>query len=471
MASEEVAVKFKTTLVLLAVFAVLLGVVLYFDSKGEKDKAAEEKTNTLIGLTAGDIRKASLVREGETLTFERDEAGLWRLTSPLQAAADEYEVNGLVESLSSLRIERVVEKEAKDLSAYEIPKTEVSLWVKGKDAPVRLLVGMENPLDKTLFAKREDDPRVVLLSASLKTSLDKKVFDFRQKDVFKFTAADVKTVKVRTKDAAWQAGREEAGWFLTSPVAALAARDKIDPLLEALSGLKAKEFVAEAKDAETLEKYGLDKPGYEVALSLPSAGQELVFALHKAGEVSYATTSLSTKIVSFDGTLLADLDRKVDELRQKKAAEFHSWEADRVALKRPGFELAAVKEKAGEGDKWVLDTAAKEEADRAKVEDFIRKVEGLEAVSFIDGPGPLAAYGLDPGIEIRVRTKDYQDKVKETVLYVGKEDAEKKQVAVRNAALGYLFLVDPGFLADIPKESGDWKADAPKPEEGKADKK
>ncbi|MCK7469711.1 MAG: hypothetical protein MZU95_02055 [Desulfomicrobium escambiense] len=40
--------KIKTTLVLVGVFAALLAVVLFFDSKGEKAKAAEEKTNTLI---------------------------------------------------------------------------------------------------------------------------------------------------------------------------------------------------------------------------------------------------------------------------------------------------------------------------------------------------------------------------------------------------------------------------------------
>ncbi|MCJ7486883.1 MAG: DUF4340 domain-containing protein, partial [Candidatus Aminicenantes bacterium] len=159
--------KFKTTLVLLAAFVILLGIVAFFDSKGEKKSTAEEKASTLISIDSADVRKASLVRDGETLAFERDEAGPWRLTSPLQAAADDAEVTSFVGSLAFLRIERVVEKEAKDLAAYEIPKIEISFWVKGEDAPVRLLVGMENPLDKTFFAKREDDPRVVLLASTL----------------------------------------------------------------------------------------------------------------------------------------------------------------------------------------------------------------------------------------------------------------------------------------------------------------
>jgi hypothetical protein len=464
-------VKLKTPLILLAVFAVLLAVVLYIDSRGEKKLAAEEKTNVLISLTAADVRKASLVRNGETLILERDEAGPWRLTKPIQAAADEAEANGLVEALASLRIERVVEKEAKDPAVYEIPKTEVALWVKGREAPVRLLVGMENPLDKTLFAKRADDPRVVLLASSLKANLDKTVFDFRQKDVFKFTAADVKDIRVKAGDLAWQAGRDESGWLLKAPVAARADSGKIDALLEALSGLKAKAFVAETKTAAAVEDFGLEKPGYEITLSLPSESREIFFALHKKGDASYATTSQSTKIIAFEGTLLTDLDRRVDEIRDKKVAAFYSWDATGVALKRAGVEIAAVKEKTGETDKWILAGPAKEEADRTKVEDFLRKIEGLEAAAFVDRPGPAASYGLDPGAEIRIRTKDTQGKEKEIVLLVGTEDAAAKLVAVRSPGLAYLFRVDPAFLQDWPKEAKDWKAAPPAPAEGGSDKK
>ena len=94
--------KFKTTLVLLAVGLALLAVVLYFDSRGAKAKAAEEKTGLLIDLPAADILQASLVKDGETLAFERQADGTWRLTAPLEAAADETEVNGLVDTLAML---------------------------------------------------------------------------------------------------------------------------------------------------------------------------------------------------------------------------------------------------------------------------------------------------------------------------------------------------------------------------------
>ena len=140
-------------------------------------------------------------------------------------------------------------------------------------------------------------------------------------------------------------------------------------------------------------------------------------------------------------------------------------------MKRDGAEIAAVKERSGDSEKWVLEGPAKEEADRTKVEDFLRKIESLEAASFVDAPGPLSVYGLEPGAEIRIRTKDPQNKEKETVLLVGREDAAKKLVAVKSPGLGYLFQVDAAFLQDWPKDRTAWKAEPPKTEASTSDKK
>jgi hypothetical protein len=452
-------VKFRTTLVLLAVFTVLLAAVLLFESKGKKEAAANDKVNVLVDLAPADVRKIELKRTDGTIVLEKDDKGVWQITAPLVAKADAAEAEGLVSSLAGLRLERVVETGAKDLKAYGIPGSEVSLWVKGREAPVKVLIGMENPLDKSLFAKRQDDPRVVLLSASLKTTLDKTVFDLRDKAVFKFEASEVQKVRVRAKNTAWEAVRDADGWHFTSPFRALAVKGKLDTLLESLSNLRATEFVAEDKKPEEARKLGLEKPEYQVALSMTAAGKEIVLSLHKDAARSYASSTDSTKIVAFDGALLADLEKTAGELRERKVLDFSSWEADRIAVKKSGFALAAAKEKTKDEDRWLLETPAKDAADGTKVEAFIRKVEALEAASFIDGPKSLAEFGLDrPAAEVRVRTKDYDNKVKEVVLLVGKEDKDKKQVVVKSAKLEYLFRVDASFLDDFPKEVKDWKA-------------
>ncbi|MCJ7644569.1 MAG: DUF4340 domain-containing protein [Candidatus Aminicenantes bacterium] len=452
--------KFKNTLILFAVFLVLLAAVLLFESKGLKNQEKKEKEAKLVDVAAVDVRKMTLKNESGVLTFQKDEKGGWRITEPLEVQADDMEVDGLAESFANLRIERVVEAEPKDVRTYEIPKREVTLWIKDKDLPVKVLIGMENPIDNTLFAKREDEKRVVLLSSSLKTGLDKKLFDFRAKDVFKFETVDVRAIKVRAGDAAWSASKKDDGWELTAPITALANGSRLDSLLYALSGLKAKEFVSERKSDEDIKNNGLDKPEYEIVLSMPAGNKEAVLSLHKSDDKVYAAGSLSDKIVLVDGTILNDLGKKADEYREKKTAVFNSWEADRISVTKGGLTVSAVKEKVKDEEKWRIESPEKPEADSSKVETFIRRIEGLEAMEFIDAPKGLTEYGLDKSeAEVRVRITEGESKTREITILVGKEDVDKKQVVVKNAGLGYLFRVDSAFLEDFPKEAKDWKAE------------
>ena len=462
----------RTTLILFAVFAVLLAVVLVFESRGKKQTEAKEKEGYLVDYAAADLRKLELKKEDADLVFEKDDEGAWRLTAPLEAKADPTEVNGLADGFAKLRIDRVVEPEAKDLAAYEIPKKEVRLWFKDRTDPVVVLIGMENPLDSALFAKREDDPRLVLISSSLKTTLDKGVFDFRQKDVFEFDTSEVKSIRLDSRDVSWSASRTQDGWQLDSPVRARADKYKFDSLLSSLSSLRAKEFLSEDANPEDVRKFGLEKPGYQVTLSLPAANKDIVFDITKADDKSVAMTSQANKIVAFDGTLISDLDRKVDEYRDKKVADFYSWQAESVSVRNGSFSIAAVKEKDDKGTEvWRLRTDAKPEADGAKIDALLRKVEGLEAASFVDRPGSLDQYGLDsPAAEIKVGFKGSDGKAGEVDLLVGKEDKDGKQVFVKDAGLGYLFVVDSAFLRDLPKETRDWTP-APPAAEAPADKK
>jgi hypothetical protein len=451
--------KFKTTLILLGVFLVFLVFVLFLDKKPADTAAGPEEK--LVSLTAADVTGISLKRGAETLTFAKDDKGDWMVRSPLEAKADSYEVGQLAESFANLKIERTVEKEKGDPAKYEIPQKEITLTVKGQPAPVKIGIGMENPIDKSLFAQKDGDPRIVLLSSLLTTTLNKTLQDFRQKDVLKIDTAEVASVKVRAKDLAWEAAKKDGRWFLEKPLQALARDSKITTLLDTLSNIRAKEFVAEEKKSEALKTAGLDKPEYEVAMKMPKSGQEVVFSLHKGTDKIFATSSLSAKIVVPEIDPLADLDKKPDEYRENKPAVFNSWQATKLALKKGAFSLTAAK---APNDKWYLDAGQKDEADASKIESFLRKIESLEAAEYIDKPKAPAEYGLDaPQAEMTITTKESGEGAgeKSVTVLAGKTDAEKKQVVVKNAGLSYLFRVDAAFLDDLPKETKDWKAPVP----------
>jgi len=453
-------VKPKTTLILAVVFLALLAVVLFVDKKGAAPGGGPEEK--LVQIASADVEKAALKGETETVTFRKNEKNEWLIAEPLEVPADSYAVSSLVDAFADLRIERVVEKENADLKKYGIPAREVSLWLKGQAQPVKILVGQENAIDKTFFAQKDGDPRVVLIPSSLKSSLEKKFFDFRRKDVFKFESADIGMIKLAAKDVRWEARKTEEEWFLESPLKALAKETKITSLLDSLSNLRAKEFAAEAKTGEELKKAGLDKPETSVSLSFPGTGKEVVFAFHKADDKTFVTASDSTKIIVPETDILGDLEKKADEYRENKVAAFNFWEASKVVIKKGGLALTVTK---STNDKWYFDAAQKEEADLTKVDAFVRKIEGLEATEYVDKPKSLAEFGLAPAqAEITITTKTAGDKPveKSVTVLAGTADKDKKAM-VKNIRLDYLFKVDGSFLDDFPKEAKDWKIPAPEP--------
>jgi len=460
-------VKFKSTIFLLAGFVLLLGYMLFLDKKPvDKAAAPQEK---LLTLAAADIQKITIKKGSETLTFKKDDKGDWLVAEPLEAKADATELATMADAFAGLEIQRVVEKEGGDPKKYQIPLKEVSIWTKGQAAPVRILVGMENPLDKSVFAQREGDKRIVLLSSAVGASLGKTLFDVRQKDIFKFETGDVTGIKLETKDVKWDAQKKEDGWFLQAPIKALAKDTKITDFLSALVNIKAKEFAAENKSADDLRKCGLDKPEAKVTLAIPKSNKDVTFLVHKAADKTYVTTSDSNKIIVADADPFAELDKKADDYRETKVASFNSWQANKVVIKKGALDLALTK---AANDKWYFDAAQKEEADGSKIETFVRKIESLESTEFIDGPKSLAEYGLDkPQAEVTITTKETGEKAveKSVTVLVGKDDKDKKKVVVKNAKLDYLFRIDSSLLDDFPKDKKDWKL--PEPEKKEPDKK
>jgi len=194
-------------------------------------------------------------------------------------------------------------------------------------------------------------------------------------------------------------------------------------------------------------------------------GQELVINLNKKEEKALATSSQLARIVEVEAQLINNLARPVSELREKKVALFNSWEATSLTIKKGNKFFEAIKEKSGEKgqerEEWYLLTEAgqKELADSSKVESFLRKLEYLQAVDFIDRPEDSKKYGLDkPEYEITVKTKSEDDKEKIIKLFFGQKLEGKNQLAVRNNDFNYLFLIEASALTDWPAGPEDFKA-------------
>jgi len=443
--------KFKKTLILLIIFLVLLTLVYFLEIKHKGETDTEDK---FVYFPSENIQKIVFKKQDHSMIFIKQESGDWFILEPIEAKADSYEINRLVESFSDLKSERTVEEVPSNLEKYGIPQREISLHIKDIKLPVKILIGIENPLDKTFFAKRDDETRVVLIPSFLKDILEKDVFDFRQKDIFKFETEEVKKVKLRAKKIQWECTKKDEDWLLKKPVKALAEKTKIENLLHSLSNIKAKEFISEDKQRQQIKKYALLEAEYEVFLYMPATNKEVKFSLSKKDDKTYATTSISSKIIEVDNSMLSNLEKDAEEMRDKKVAHFYTWDVDRLYIKRKNMELGFVKSE----DKWNFESKTLKEAEKEKIENFLRKIENLEAVGFIDPPLNLKDYGLhNPQAEIKIGIKEDEDEIKEITIIVGSEDEQTKEVVLKNARLDYLFKTNSEFLKEFPDKEDSWE--------------
>jgi len=443
--------RFRTTIILLAVFGILLAFVLFVERRSKID---EEEGQRFFSFVLEDVERIHYKKENQTIEFQKTEEGKWKITSPLEINADTFEVDRLVNDFSDVKIERIVEEEPEDLDKYGFTQKELLFYLKDRESPHRLLIGIENPLDNTFFAKKGDETRVVLLPGSLKNLLDKGLHDFRQKDIFTFEVNDTEKITLDAKRVQWEAFKKEEEWFLQKPVISLAKKNKISDILYSLSGLKAQQFVSEEKNSAEMIKFGFDNPDYIATLNFSGTEQPLVVLIKKYEDKVYATSSSLVKIVEIEDSILSDLENDPEELREHQVSTFYSWRVNKLFLKTEGAELMLTKD---EDDKWFFDSPKKNEADEDKVQMFIRKIENLTAEEFIDPPFSLKDYGLDtPQKELRIWDKVDEEKTREITLLIGSENKETKKAVIKNARLGYLFRVDSSFLESFPKNEEEW---------------
>jgi hypothetical protein len=138
---------------------------------------------------------------------------------------------------------------------------------EGSPDALRLQLGQKTPDGSAVYAKVPDKPRVFTIASYVESSLDKKAFDLRDRDLLHLKRDDVKTVEVAGGGTDFALAKDDKGeWAFTQPVRTRAGRWSVDGLLGSVEGLRMESVAAE--DAKDFKPYGLDKPAWRVVLGL-----------------------------------------------------------------------------------------------------------------------------------------------------------------------------------------------------------
>ena len=95
---------FKTTVVLIVLLAVAVGALFLTREKGgDAEKIAQDKKQKLFDVAANDVKNVVITAaDGKKMSLERAGAGKWRMTEPVNAAAEAFEVDNLVRAVTEL---------------------------------------------------------------------------------------------------------------------------------------------------------------------------------------------------------------------------------------------------------------------------------------------------------------------------------------------------------------------------------
>ncbi|HEY3122082.1 MAG TPA: DUF4340 domain-containing protein, partial [Vicinamibacteria bacterium] len=315
-----------------------LGSYIYFVESKEEEKPEKPKEKVFQLDSAKDkVKEVTLAPGGEEIRLVKEGQG-WRMTAPVNVAADPTEADALVTSLQGLELDEVVAESPSSLAEYGLdkPKNTVSVQVQGASGPLKLLVGDKTPDGNSLYAKVPSRPRVFTIPSYVEASFSKKPFDLRDRSVLHVKRDDVKGLEITGPNGNYALARDDKGeWAFTRPLTTRAGRWAVDGFLGTLEGLRMESAAAES--ATDLKPYGLDKPARTVSLLLADGGRRTLEIGSSPAEKKVHVREAGNPLVAVvPGAVVDDLAKGMGELRAKRLMEVSAYEVEGFDVQMDG---------------------------------------------------------------------------------------------------------------------------------------
>jgi hypothetical protein len=455
-----------STLILVVVLAGLGAYIYFVDSKrpaASADGAAEAKEKVFT-VEADKINELRLTAQGETSLLKKSDGG-WKMIEPAQIDADPPEAIGVATAITNVDIVRVVDENAANLEQFGLANPPITVSFKADGgASGTLKLGNKNPTQGEIYAVKNDEKRVFLISAFQETTFNRKPFDLRDKKILKFDRDKTDSLVLAKGGQSMELSRSGSDWKIVAPVPSRSDYSAVEGLLTRLSSSNMSKLVEE--NPKDLAIYGLDKPSMTVTVGAGSA--KTVLQVGKTeGTETFAKDASRAMVFVVDTTLQGDLNKSFDDYRKKELFEFRPFSLAklRAVLDAPGgpktyeFEKVAAA-KPGDQETWKVTRvgASSHTGDQTAVDDLLGKLTAIKAESFVDAktksgldkPALVVSASFDDGKFERVRFGQVGEAafgVRDGETGVAKIDTASMQAAMQ----AFDVAVTPKEAAPAPK--------------------
>jgi len=379
-----------STIVLVLVLAGLGGYIYFVDSKRpEPGLGGDTATAKVYALKVDTINEVKLTYNGETSLLRKSDSG-WAMVEPVQTEADPAEAISLVQALVNLELVRVLDENPGDLAPFGLAAPSIAVEFKGAGVSGSLKLGRKTPTQGEMYAQKNGEKAVFLVSSSQDSTFNRTPFNLRDKKILKFDREKADTLTLARAGQSMTLARTGSEWKVTGPVASRSDYTTVEGLLSQLSAANMSTLVT--SDGKDLAKYGFDQPAMSVTLGAGSAKAVLEVGKTEGGQ-TYARDAARPLVFTVDTTLQDELNKGFDAFRKKELFELRAFYVTRLraVLDAPGgpktYELEKVKgEKPTDGESWKVTRVggASHTADAAAMDDLLAKLVALKADTFVD---------------------------------------------------------------------------------------
>ena len=408
-----------STLLLVVVLAGLGGYIYFVDSKRPAASADGSSTTKekVFTLDADKINELRITAQDQTSLLKKS-AGGWKLVEPSAIDADPPEAIGVATALGNVDIVRVIDDNATNLEQFGLanPKIVVEYKAEGGGSGT-LKLGNKNATQGEIYALKNDDKRVFLVSSFHESSFNRTPFDLRDKKILKFDRDKADSLVLAKGASSLELSRAGTEWKVVKPVASRSDYSAIEGFISRLSSANMSKLVEE--NPKDLAKYGLDRPTMTVTIGAGSAKTVLEVGKTENGDL-YARDAARPIVFTVDSTLATDLNKSFDDYRKKELFEFRPFYVAklRAVLDAPGgpktYELEKVKgAQPADPETWKVTRVggSSHNADAAAMDDLLNKLVAIKAESFaeagtrtgLDKPALVVSVSFDDGRFERVR--------------------------------------------------------------------
>ena len=402
-----------------------LGAYIYFVTwKQPETPDTSKKLDKVFAIAPDKIDELKITSASGDATTLKKESGTWKLVEPVAASADESEVGGITNALATADLVRVVDSNPSNLNDYGLsnPRIAISFKAAGDKDYKTLFVGEKTPTGADLFARRNDEKPVFLISAFQETSLNKSTFDLRDKNILKVDRDKIDSVDLVAGSQEVTLAKDGGDWKLAKPVAVKADYGAVEGLISKLQTARMKSIAAAEPTPADLKKYGFDKPQATVNLNAGSAKATLLIGGKAEDNTLYARDASKPMVVTIDSSLLDDIKKGPDDYRRRDLFEFRAYNATHVEITHNGQTVVFDRVKGGNEntpDKWKRVSPNAGDVDKDKFDAFLAKIANMRAESFV---ASTASTGLDkPALTVAVKFDDGKKEERVTFGQGGKD--------------------------------------------------